>query len=94
MLGGGDETARLAGVARHSGHFTTPTFSLFTFERYDEFNRRVGLRSGGSYCTSYLQVAPMQRTVGAVESDNHTSLRPFDAHFHEALEKGGSVEIK
>jgi hypothetical protein len=83
-------------VAKHLAYYFWPRSPslLFTFERYDEFYRSIRLRSGRDYTTSDLLVAPVQRTVGAIENDNHTPLGSFDAHFQEALEKGRSVEIK
>src|SRR5262249_61589331 len=41
-----------------------------------------------------LQIAPLQRTMSAVEDENHAPFGSFDPHLHEALEEGRMVEIE
>src|SRR5207247_6809622 len=54
----------------------------------------IGFHTEWDDCATGLQVTPLQRTVDAVEDEDHALLRSLDPHFHEALEEGCAVEIE
>src|SRR6516162_11624543 len=61
---------------------------------HDEFNRVVERCVRRRDRAARLQVAPLQRTMNAVEDEDHASSGSFDPHLHEALEEGRTVEIE
>src|SRR6266403_1983054 len=65
-----------------------------TIHRDYEFNWIIGFHTEWDDCATGLQVTPLQRTVDAVEDEDHALLRSLDPHFHEALEEGCAVEIE
>src|SRR6516225_8791036 len=71
-----------------------PHLELFAVHLHDEFDRIVERYPWRKHSAAGLQIAPLQRTVSAVEDENHAPLGSFDPYLHEALEEGRMVEIE